>query len=125
MTTQIKPVTIPREVADAIERFRSSGSDNERILYAVVNPTRDYNDMLTHLRQIPFDTLLSALVNGYERELTEEEKREQAYADIHAIYVHHYDTAFETYSDGYCDGIEYVLNTLGIVIPGINEGGAA
>jgi hypothetical protein len=117
----IKPVTIPHEVADAIEILRSAGRDNESLIYEVINPTRGYNDTLTHLRSIPFDTLMRALLDGYERELTEEEAREQAYAYLRMMYACHYDEACEAYSDGYCDGVEYTLNTLGIVIPGINN----
>lgn len=125
----IKPVTIPREVADAIEKMRSDGHDNESVIYAVINPTRSYDDRLTHLRSIEFNTLLSALVNGYERELTEEECR---HATISGRYVRHIEGAGDydySYADtAHAEGIEWVLNELGIVISGINdaeEGGAA
>lgn len=130
MTTQIKQVTIPREVADAIENLRkgdvTSAFSNSDIAYKYAD-TSDRGVTATAIRKIPFDTLMRALLDGYERELTEEEAREKSYADIRFMYDYHENEAFEDYSGGYCDGVEYTLSTLGIVIPGINdaEGGAA
>ncbi|WP_419884883.1 hypothetical protein [Paenibacillus sp. B-A-8] len=126
-----KPVTIPREVADAIEYLRTDEGDgvtysNERIALIYADTTYS-GGTTTILRKIPFDTLMRALLDGYERELTEEEKREQAYASILASYVHHEDEAHEDYSCGYCDGVEETLEALGVKVPGVNapEGGAA
>lgn len=132
----IKPVTIPREVADAIEILRSAGRDNESLIYEVINPTRGYNDTLTHLRSIPFDTLMRALLDGYERELTEEEEREKAIASLRDYY------GWLREQEGIArmriggsplefmraqNAIRITLNTFDIVVPGINdaEGGAA
>ncbi|WP_068616485.1 hypothetical protein [Paenibacillus tuaregi] len=66
------------------------------------------------MQTIPFDTLLATLVNGYERELTEEER---AYAAIREEYAELSDTEF---AEGYDAGIEFTLNTLGIKIGGVN-----
>ncbi|MNC49884.1 hypothetical protein D3C75_990960 [compost metagenome] len=76
------------------------------------------------IRSISFDTLLSALVNGYERELTEEEARELAYEELREIYTTPPQSMF---ARGFDEGLVFTLNTLGIVIPGINDekGGAA
>lgn len=131
-------VTIPHDVADAIETLRRDSAsdpafDNEGIAHVYV--TESYvGPIALNLRKIPFDTLMRALLDGYERELTEEEKREQACASISFIYAHHENEAHEEYSGGFCDGIEYAIDALGIVIPGVNapeeteknvEGGAA
>lgn len=69
--------TIPAEVADVIECFRNRGGglpawSNEAILDHVINSAAP-NRRTNALRSIPFDTLLAALVNGYEREQTPEE----------------------------------------------------
>ncbi|MEK3836512.1 hypothetical protein [Paenibacillus sp. FSL R7-0128] len=124
MTTK---VTIPREVADALETLRSGTTgipvrDNAYICELAMRTGGGGVPVSTQvLRQIPFDTLLAALVNGYERELTEEEKRERAYGSLRQMYAHHYDDAFEDYSDGWCEGVVTALTTLGIVIPGVND----
>lgn len=118
-------VTIPAEVADAIEYFRNRGVglpawSNESIIDLVINSAAP-NKKTDALRSIPFDTLLSALVNGYEREQTEEER---AHAAIRKLYVRH-----ALGSDGYeatllskahADGVKFTLDTLGIKIEGVN-----
>ncbi|ETT40913.1 hypothetical protein C162_26685 [Paenibacillus sp. FSL R7-269] len=126
--SEVKPVTIPHEVADTIETLRRDSAsnpafDNEGIAHAYVTETY-VGPIALNLRKIPFDTLMRALLDGYERELTEEERREKAYADIREMYR-------DTLAEGrqtdiaYATGMEYVLDALGIGIPGINEGGAA
>lgn len=137
MTATIKPVTIPREVADAIEWFRADmeGSvayTNQDVVTVALREPYPLNHREAALRKVPFDTLLSALVNGYERELTEEEKREQAYAEIKRQYVSARSTTYyisdtDGLYSGILRGIEITLDTLRIVIPGINDekGGAA
>lgn len=122
--TTIKPVTIPREVAAAIAALRGAGYDD----YAFINAASFDCDIVrleegvirAYAAAGGATTLLSALVNGYERELTEEEAREKAYEGVHQAYRHHKGEAFEDYSDGYCDGIEYTISVLGIEIPGVN-----
>lgn len=126
--TTIKPVTIPREAADRIEGLRSSALSNERIVDVYVSEGRGTPPSTRGIRSISFDTLLSALVNGYERELTEEEARELAYEELREIYTTPPQSMF---ARGFDEGLVFTLNTLGIVIPGINEvindekGGAA
>ncbi|WP_342439272.1 hypothetical protein NSS79_10365 [Paenibacillus sp. FSL L8-0436] len=125
MTTEIKPVTIPREVADAIETLRRDSAsdpafDNEGIAHAYV--TESYvGPIALNLRKIPFDTLMRALLDGYERELTEEEKRAQS-----ATYVkHRYLEALEFADEdelqlGFINGARFVLDEFGITIEGVN-----
>jgi len=124
----IRPVIIPREAADAIETLRRDSAsdpafDNEGIAHAYV--TESYaGPIALNLRKIPFDTLMRALLDGYERELTEEEARELAYEELREIYATPPQSMF---ARGFDEGLVFTLNTLGIVIPGINEveGGAA
>jgi hypothetical protein len=67
---------------------------------------------------------MRALLDGYERELTEEEARELAYEELRAVFNAESSSEF---SRGFDAGVEFTLNTLGIVITGINDakGGAA
>lgn len=122
MSNVVKP-TIPAEVADAIEKARFSHWDNERIAYYVLNP--DHTAMgLAPLRSIPFDTLLAALVNGYEREMTEEERRLERERKLARDYSYHRGCAGQ-YSiaesdEAFADGIKYALDTIGVKIEGVN-----
>jgi hypothetical protein len=116
----IKPVTIPREVADAIEYLRTDEGDgstysNEMIalLYADITIS---GDAAVTLRKVPFDTLMRALLDGYERELTEGEAREQAHKDIRDYFVRVDTLGWLTAKEA----VRFTLDTLGIVIPGVN-----
>lgn len=113
-------VTIPAEMAELIGNMRDAGYTNEEISRIAMGNTAVpyYHEVLT---QIPFDTLLAALVNGYEREQTEEER---AHAAIRKLYVRH-----ALGSDGYeatllskahADGVKFTLDTLGVKIEGVN-----
>lgn len=113
--------TIPNEVADVIEYLRSDKKwSNEQIIEC--RSMKLYDIEATRiLREIPFDTLMSALVNGYERELTEEQR---AHADIRREYERHihgrgkYETESKDFA--YADGMMYAVVTLGIQIEGVN-----
>ncbi|MBG9735809.1 hypothetical protein [Paenibacillus alvei] len=117
--------TIPNEVADAIEHLRNSdvfdpAYTNEDIVSGIFDPSMSSTTFAT-LRTIPFDPLMAALVNGYERELTEEQR---AHADIRREYERHihgrgkYETEGKDFA--YADGMMYAVVTLGIQIEGVN-----
>lgn len=116
--------TIPNEVADAIEYLRSNDVfdtpyTNEDLVSGIFDPSMSSSTFIT-LRSIPFNTLMAALVNGYEREMTEEQKHAKI-AQEYAEYVRgagHYGTLDEDAI--YADGIRFTLNTLGIQIEGVN-----
>jgi len=111
-------VTIPADVADLIGNMRKVGCTNEEIARVAMGNTSIplYHEVLS---QIPFDTLLAALVNGYEREQTEEER-------AHAAILKEYRSAWidagdgDEHANGFTDGVEFALNTLGVKIGGVN-----
>lgn len=122
MSEIIRP-TIPAEVADLIENMRKVGCTNEEIARVAMGNTIIplYPEVLS---QIPFDTLLAALVNGYEREMT---KEEQAYANIRVKYLdarHDIESYANTLAavrmSAFADGILFVLNEIGVKIEGVN-----
>lgn len=127
MSEFVKP-TIPTEVADVIENLRdpSGGhvfSNAEIIAIASKTGGALHSDTVT-LQKIPFDTLLAALVNGYEREMT---KEEWAYANIRVKYLDamqdiksYANTLAEVRMSAFADGILFVLNELGVKIEGVN-----
>ena len=108
-------VTIPSNVADILEHYRSAGVYNE----AIVRDYSDVNlvgDIAKTLRSIPFDTLLSALVNGYVREKTEAERHDELLGEYRG-YIHGEDY----FDEGYVTGVIRTLEILGITVVGINE----
>lgn len=123
--TQGKRVFIPHNVADAIEKLRTGTGvqyDNARIV--AVTQNENFNgETPVALRTIPFDTLLAALVNGYEREKTAEEiaeeERQSCYASVRDYY-----NIFEGVNPIAYEARRYAikgtLNLLGISIEGVN-----
>lgn len=113
MSNVNKP-TIPAEVADVIEGIRKIPRCNNRDIINAYNGDPGRRE----LRSIPFDTLLAALVNGYERELSEEERTHDA---IKREWINR-DSRRQrnAYCDGFADGIEFVLGETSILIEGVN-----
>ncbi|WP_427050441.1 hypothetical protein [Paenibacillus sp. TC-CSREp1] len=117
--------TIPAEVADALEALRSDTFKytNENILDLLANGLTT-DPTVRALCSIPFDILLAALVNGYAREKTEEEKRADVEREIRHTYDANrsgcgiYDSAYE--DDAFADGVKYALDMLGVKIEGVN-----
>jgi hypothetical protein len=108
--------TIPKEVADAIEAARKQGVCNATII-----DVRNDDFTLAEvsgavLRLISFDTLMSALVNGY---VVEKSAEELAHETIHSKYVR-VSYADDFHAEGYARGIRFTLDTLGIKIEGVN-----
>jgi len=99
--TNVK-VTLPKEVAEAIERYRIRGASNKSIVSDVVNDFADDS-----LISFDLDELLIALVNGYEVEKSPEEKVREYY---------------EGFSIGTTSriAIKQTLNLLGIKIKEVN-----
>ncbi|SDJ62120.1 DUF1642 domain-containing protein [Paenibacillus naphthalenovorans] len=103
-------VKLPREVAEAIERFRNIGCDNASIIYTFASGEDKNNIDFANYAADNFDTLLQALVNGYEVEQTPEE-----------IIKHLYDNMFSPNQDAYRNGMIDTLNALNIKIKGVND----
>ncbi|MFD1270626.1 hypothetical protein ACFQ3Y_24760 [Paenibacillus motobuensis] len=112
-------VTIPAEVADTIERLRNNERDNAYITELALRTGGGIPLDSQVLRTIPFDTLLAALVNGYERDGSEEERRHE---EVRRRYVYLEDNARygNIYAEGACREIVQTLDTLGIQIEGVN-----
>ncbi|WP_145412415.1 hypothetical protein [Paenibacillus xylanexedens] len=113
MSNVNKPV-IPAEVADLIENMHKAGITNQEMTRIAQGSTvvPVYHDILS---SIPYDTLLAALVNGYERELTEADK----HSELKRAYLSGRDGG-NWYVEGYADGIKHALDTLGVKIEGVN-----
>ncbi|MFF2886709.1 hypothetical protein [Paenibacillus sp. NPDC057967] len=127
--------TIPCDVAEAIEKMKGTfGATN---MTAIMRSVLDsnYNGPVTlKLRSIPFNTLLAAISNGYEIELSPEEaaekERKETYETLRREYVSirrkqrewvslHWKTA-EEYRH-LADGIQFAVRTLKLDIPEVTE----
>lgn len=122
--TNVKP-TLPREVADAIESMREDGQNNFNIMRLAHGSV--FEGPSTVIKRYFFesdigispDTLMSALINGYEVEQTPEDRVLEYYNRIIR-------RAVSTNSPemfrllGEKEGITKTLNTLGIKIEGVN-----
>lgn len=131
MAEQAK-VTLPKEVAEAIEEIRSEGFTD----YAIVTTTDAFSptppcypeqaseELASWTRGGNHDLLLSALVNGYEVEQSPEEELREYYEGLvrceeECRNVGKYPVADEYYSRRI--GVITTLNKLGIEIEGIND----
>ncbi|QOT13759.1 hypothetical protein JNUCC32_31220 (plasmid) [Paenibacillus sp. JNUCC32] len=106
---------IPKEVAEVIEKLRRNPDYGDAFICDLASRTGGglHNDTIT-LRLIPFDTLLSALVNGY---VVEKSAEELAHECIRAEYRYY---CGDPYGRGARHGIIYTLETFGIKIEGVN-----
>lgn len=105
-------VIIPADVADLLDNPHR----NSEAIVALRNRL-DVSDGEI-LRSIPFDTLLSALVNGYVREKTEAER----HAELAKFYdAHNRNEPDGYFADGVMYGIEQTLRILGTTVEGINN----
>lgn len=121
-------VTIPREVAEEIEHLRSGVGygktrDNAQICEIALRTGGGIHPATHILRKIPFDTLLSALVNGYGRELTAEETIADIYRKLTESAnmergIYNGDSSRYTMA---ALAIERTLGLLGVIIPGVND----
>lgn len=117
VTVSITLPTIPREVAEAIETARKQGVCNATII-DVRNDDHNIMDVSRgDLRLIPFDTLLSALVNGYTVEKSAEEL---AHDKIRRVFERRSFPVALLPDRAYIGGIRFTLDTLGIKIEGVN-----
>jgi hypothetical protein len=108
-------VTLPREVAEAINFLRNKiGVTNFGIIAGIEEGERGYDEWTTveqYASDKP-DTLLAALVNGYEVEKSSEDIIRDDYEQC--------DPGSLEYRLGFRWGVEKTLNTLGIKIEGVN-----
>jgi len=118
-------VTLPKEVAEAIEGLRRLGKSNCDIISSVIGRiygknskvVRDYAECSND----NFEDILSALVNGYEIERTPEEKLREYYEGLKSsedsLEIAGYSGS--QFRQGW-QSVENTLDILGITIEGIN-----
>lgn len=122
-----KKVTLPRDVAEAIEQLRQMGMSSYEIITGMevaYDETdiegKEYYDILNdRYMSVRTDELMHALVNGYEIEQSPEDKLREYYAELKGTYDS--SSGLESYRvDGMLQSVETTLAILGIQIEGIN-----
>lgn len=120
----MEKVTVPKEVAEAIEGLRDQGTTISNIFRMVEHGVfvEEVHPITKHFRN-DLDELMRALVIGYQVEQTPEEKLREYYDNIkrlsekaHAEADHDYES--EMLSEML--GIKTTVDILGISIEGIN-----
>ncbi|KGR74869.1 hypothetical protein [Ureibacillus sinduriensis] len=104
-------VTVTKEVAKAFEylkEIRNYTSDNDLLSeHAEAITTKDWYDNLQPLNKVDLMTFAKMLINGYEVEATAEE----------SILKYFNTTSWKQERDA----VVFVLNTLKVKIPGVND----
>jgi hypothetical protein len=112
-------VTLPREVAEAIAYYKSEGIDAKEIMRLITSDSghtlydADIDALIIYGRK-NFDSVLEALVNGYEVEKSQEEKVRDYYLKIKDV------SNGDDIYDAQAYAIENTLELLGIKIEGVN-----
>jgi hypothetical protein len=112
-------VTLPREVAEAIELAK----DTYGSITAIFEDARNGNlDVLHDYFKYNFDELIIALVNGYEIEKSPEDKVREYYDSVlNRLYTEGLDDQERRYVlESEACGILRTLDLLEIKIPGVN-----
>lgn len=120
---KMEKVKLPKDVAESIEGIRSGDGDNRHVLEEILNdrPVTKESETVYKYAKDHLDTILKALVNGYEVELTPEEKVRE-YWD--KMMKSRYSCKNEIQLDNIeseIAGIEKTLELLEIEIEGINK----
>ena len=120
-----KPV-IPAKVADAIEFYRHTipPFSDARIVTIADNVGTASGPNAEAIRSIPSNTLMAALVNGYEREETPEDVFRRVYLDSYEEARRHTEEGWPQSAArcrGYASGMFRAAEILGIKIKGVNE----
>lgn len=129
-----KKVSLPRDVAEAIEKLREYGWEQANLLNAgefinIDRPTLaeiggehvgfPIAEWLSKDFHANYPNYVSALVNGYEIEQSPEDKLREYYAELKGTYDS--SSGLESYRvDGMLQSVETTLRILGIQIEGIN-----
>jgi hypothetical protein len=118
-------VTLPREVAEAIELARKWGyRDAEILKQAAGHGFVDHE--LIPLESVDIMTLAKALINGYEVEKSPEELEAERKEKVREYYefwserANDRDYEIRTEAENKLDGMLFVLDAYGIKIPGVN-----
>ena len=113
MTEKLK---VNHDIANALNHMPVELSTSEILKLHADNPYDWYNE-LKPLMDLKLEELATALIIGYEVELTPHEIINSRYNTSQQDWVNNK----HFHSKGFAEGIEFTLNTLGITIEGVND----
>lgn len=113
-------IKVSQEAADAIEYVREHYTVNE-VLETQGDENSSWEEKAEVLNYLSCEQLAIALLIGYEVELTSHEFVEMEYRERLKAARKSNDIAYQWYSEGFVQGIEFVLRRLDIVIKGVND----
>jgi len=116
----LEKVKVSREVAEAIERVKAE-CESVEVVIKHLSLNDDSQSDYKILSDIPFKVLISALVNGYETEMTPEQSVVKLFKESLEKYRDAQSRIDLDYFDGFTDGIREVLDLLNIKIEGVND----
>ncbi|MDQ0174458.1 hypothetical protein [Bacillus chungangensis] len=108
--------TVTTDVADSLAYVETQGIMEDVIRKKAEGYKYKGNPSLMPLNKIDLQTLMAAMVNGYEIEKTPEEKLLAYYKNMWMCE----DDSGTMYSLGVCEGIRNTLEILGITVEGIS-----
>ncbi|HEY4622672.1 MAG TPA: hypothetical protein VIH12_02370 [Solibacillus sp.] len=116
----VEILKVSREVADAIEKLSDLDASQILMAHAIEG---GWPQKTNALSELSMEQLATALIVGYEVEMTPHE-------EIAVIYKRHYPksrvvpgSTEKYFSKGYVKGIKFTLGKLGITIEGVNDNG--
>ena len=116
---------VSREVADAIERIKAKFDFEEIIASYVrakdIDTNYEWGGCHKPLNTLEIEELATALLVGYEVEMTPYEIIKADYGKALNPRINTPNDYKERFFDGYMSGVEDTLNTLGITIKGVND----
>ena len=113
-------VILTKAQAEAIEAARRFGCIEEVVSVCANNKMWVGFSEYKPLNGIDLPTLMSALVNGYEVELTPEEKVREYCTTVGQAFRDRHSDEGASYNSGRLTGIRTTLTLLGIKIEGVN-----
>lgn len=113
-------VTVPKEVAEAIDFLKEHDDNIPYVLYRVSKDKPIIDANCGTLTGLDIYTIMSALVNGYEIEKSPEEKLREYYSESEDRRRISQGFGNEKRYLGRKEGVNKTLDILGITIEGIN-----
>jgi hypothetical protein len=125
--TQSTPVTVSREVAEAIKQTVDCFGNYSEIIECHVAGPNDYleDSGQEALNGLPLDTLIRALYVGYDVEKSPEEKLADYIEEVRCSIKTGVLTYANSYAIGKYDGLREAAEILGVKLPEPTEGADA
>lgn len=122
----MKKITVSEEQAKALEYVENNDIKDTLLVLTMCGGFDKYNEKAIPLNYMDLGDVVTALIVGYEVEEhidTPEEIVFGTYSEYQSILEHRKGDGVHvrSYTEGWLNGVDFVLRTLGIEIKGINK----